>query len=165
MKAMVDGQLVADSNDVIECKGYQYFPPDSVRVDWLERVEKTADDRACPHGVQFYDVVVGGRRHNRAAWCYEAPRPEMRQVGGRFGFACNLIDLPRVTNRYMLVPVALGAHGSDSKVPRISGSTGFHLIGRRRRDQVRRFVEPRSSFPSTSRPALLLSPGSVRVSQ
>jgi uncharacterized protein (DUF427 family) len=86
MKAMVDGQVVADSNDVIECKGYQYFPPDSVHVDWLERVEKTADDRACPHGVQFYDVVVGGRRHNRAAWCYEAPRPEMRQVGGRFGF-------------------------------------------------------------------------------
>ena len=86
MKAMVDGQVVADSNDVIECKGYQYFPPDSVRVDWLERVEKTADDCACPHGVQFYDVVVGGTRHNRAAWCYEAPRPEMRQVDGRFGF-------------------------------------------------------------------------------
>ena len=86
MKAMVDGQLVADSKDVIECKGYQYFPPNSVRLDWLERVEKTADDRACPHGVQFYDVIVGGRRHNRAAWCYEAPRPEMRQVGGRFGF-------------------------------------------------------------------------------
>jgi uncharacterized protein (DUF427 family) len=86
MKAMVDGQVVADSKDVIECKGYRYFPPNSVRVDWLERVEKTADDRACPHGVQFYDVIVGGRRHNRAAWCYEAPRPEMRQVGGRFGF-------------------------------------------------------------------------------
>jgi uncharacterized protein (DUF427 family) len=33
MKAMVDGQVVANSNDVIECKGYQYFPPDSVRVD------------------------------------------------------------------------------------------------------------------------------------
>lgn len=86
MKAMVDGQVVADSKDVIECKGYQYFPSDSVRLDWLERAEKTADDRACPHGVQFYDVIVGGRRHNRAAWCYEAPRPEMRLVGGRFGF-------------------------------------------------------------------------------
>jgi uncharacterized protein (DUF427 family) len=36
--------------------------------------------------VQFYDVVVEGTRHPRAAWSYEAPRPEMSQVGGRFGF-------------------------------------------------------------------------------
>jgi uncharacterized protein (DUF427 family) len=36
--------------------------------------------------VQFYDVVVDGKRHARAAWSYEAPRPEMASVGGRFGF-------------------------------------------------------------------------------
>jgi uncharacterized protein (DUF427 family) len=86
MKAVVDGAVVAQSNDVVECKGYQYFPPMAVRLDWLEKVEKTADDRACPHGVQFYDVVVAGKRHERAAWSYEAPRPEMTAVGGRFGF-------------------------------------------------------------------------------
>ena len=86
MKAMIDGQVIADSNDVIECKGHQYFPPDSVRLDWLERVEKTADDRACPHGVQFYDVVIDGVRHERAAWSYEAPLPAMQQVAHRFGF-------------------------------------------------------------------------------
>jgi uncharacterized protein (DUF427 family) len=86
MKAMVDGQIVAQSSDVVERKGYQYFPRAAVRLDWLEKAEKTADDRACPHGVQFYDVVIDGTRHGRAAWCYEAPRPEMREVGGRFGF-------------------------------------------------------------------------------
>jgi uncharacterized protein (DUF427 family) len=86
MKAVVDGQVVAQSNDVIECKGYQYFPPAAVRMDWLQKADKTADDRACPHGVQFYDVIVGGTRHVRAAWSYEAPRPEMAPVGGRFGF-------------------------------------------------------------------------------
>ena len=26
------------------------------------------------------------KRHKRAAWSYEAPRPEMAQVAGRFGF-------------------------------------------------------------------------------
>lgn len=86
MKAIVDGQLVAQSNDVIECKGYQYFPRAAVRMDWLEKTDKTADDRACPHGVQFYDVVIEGMRHPRAAWSYESPRPEMKEVGGRFGF-------------------------------------------------------------------------------
>ena len=83
MKAVVDGKTIAQSNDVIECKGYQYFPADSVRRDWLEKVDKTADDRACPHGVQFYDVVVGGKRHKRAAWSYEAPQPEMKEEIGR----------------------------------------------------------------------------------
>lgn len=86
MKAIVDGEVVANSDDVIECKGYQYFPEQSVRRDWLEKAAKTAADRACPHGVQFYDVIVGGKRHSRAAWSYEAPRPEMQEVGGRFGF-------------------------------------------------------------------------------
>jgi uncharacterized protein (DUF427 family) len=86
MKAVVDGQVVAQSNDIVDCKGYQYFPRAAVRTDWLEKVEKTEDDLACPHGVQFYDVVVAGKRHKRAAWCYEAPRPQMKEVGGRFGF-------------------------------------------------------------------------------
>jgi uncharacterized protein (DUF427 family) len=86
MKAVVDGQTVAESSDIVDCQGYQYFPRAAVRMDWLEKTAKTEDDRACPHGVQFYDVVVDGKRHGRAAWSYEAPRPHMEQVGGRFGF-------------------------------------------------------------------------------
>ena len=27
-----------------------------------------------------------GKRHDRAAWVYEAPRPAMAEVGGRYGF-------------------------------------------------------------------------------
>jgi uncharacterized protein (DUF427 family) len=86
MKASVDGRVVAQSDDIVACHGYQYFPPAAVRLDWLQKTEKTESDLACPHGVQFYDVVVDGKRHKRAAWSYEKPRPEMTQVGGRFGF-------------------------------------------------------------------------------
>jgi uncharacterized protein (DUF427 family) len=86
MRATVEGHVVAQSNDIIECQGYQYFPRAAVRMDWLEKTEKTESDRACPHGVQFYDVVVDGKRHARAAWSYEAPLPKMRQVAERFGF-------------------------------------------------------------------------------
>jgi uncharacterized protein (DUF427 family) len=86
MQAVVDGEVVAKSNDVIDCKGYRYFPRSAVRMDWLQKTEKTADDLKCPHGVQFYDVVVGGARHARAAWSYESPRPEMAQVKDLFGF-------------------------------------------------------------------------------
>ncbi len=86
MKASVDGHVIAQSDDIVACAAYQYFPSAAVRMDWLEKAEKTANDLKCPHGVQFYDVVVDGRRHQRAAWSYEAPRPEMAQVAGRFGF-------------------------------------------------------------------------------
>ncbi len=86
MKATLDGKVIAESDDIVECRGYQYFPSPSVRMDWLEKAQKTESDHACPHGVQFYDVVIGGVRHPRAAWSYEAPRPAMQQVAGRFGF-------------------------------------------------------------------------------
>jgi uncharacterized protein (DUF427 family) len=86
MKATVDQQIIAQSDDIVACHGYDYFPRAAVRMDRLEKTEKTADDLKCPHGVQFYDVIVDGKRHKRAAWSYEAPRPEMMQVKDRFGF-------------------------------------------------------------------------------
>ncbi len=86
MKAVLKGQVIAESDDIVQCKGYEYFPPAAVRLQWLERAPKTASDHECPHGVQFYDVVIDGVRHGRAAWSYETPRPEMAQVRGRFGF-------------------------------------------------------------------------------
>lgn len=86
MKATVKDHVVAQSNDIVECDGYQYFPRAAVRMDWLEKTPRTESDLACPHGVQFYDVVIDGARYKRAAWSYEAPKPKMQHVGGRFGF-------------------------------------------------------------------------------
>jgi uncharacterized protein (DUF427 family) len=86
VKATVDGQVIAESDDIVECAGYQYFPNAAVRMEWLEKAPRTDDDLECPHGVQFYDVVIDGVRHERAAWRYEAPLPAMRRVADRFGF-------------------------------------------------------------------------------
>jgi uncharacterized protein (DUF427 family) len=86
MKAVLKGQVIAESDDIVACAGYRYFPVEAVRMEWLEKAEKTASDLECPHGVQFYDVVIDGARHERAAWSYEAPRPAMQQAAGRFGF-------------------------------------------------------------------------------
>ena len=86
MKATLGNHVIASSDDIVESGGYQYFPAASVRMEWLRKTAKTESDLACPHGVQFYDVVIAGDRHPRAAWSYESPRPSMAQVGGRFGF-------------------------------------------------------------------------------
>ncbi len=86
MKAKLKDRVIAESDDIVEEGGYAYFPSAQVRVELLEKAEKTASDLECPHGVQFYDVVIDGVRHERAAWRYEAPRPSMRHTAGRFGF-------------------------------------------------------------------------------
>ena len=86
MKATLKDKVVADSDDIVENAGYRYFPPSAVRMDWLEKVPKTAKDLECPHGVQFYDVVVDGVRHSRNAWVYEAPRPNKAETKDRVGF-------------------------------------------------------------------------------
>jgi uncharacterized protein (DUF427 family) len=86
VKATLEDRVIAESDDIVEEGGYYYFPSRHVRLDLLQRAEKTASDHACPHGVQFYDVVIDGKRHERAAWRYEAPRPSMSHVAGHFGF-------------------------------------------------------------------------------
>ena len=86
MKATLKDRVIAESDDTVECDGYRYFPSSAVRMDWLEKAQKTESDRACPHGVQFYDVVIDGARHDRAAWCYEAPLAAMKRLAGRIGF-------------------------------------------------------------------------------
>ena len=86
MKAIWRGQVVAESDRTLEVGGYQYFPRETVRMDLLQRAPKTQKDLACPHGVQFYDVVKDGARSERAAWSYEAPRASMEQVNHWIGF-------------------------------------------------------------------------------
>jgi len=86
MMATLDGNVVAESADIVSVHGYDYFPLLSARMEWLEKSPRTPKDLECPHGVQFYDVIVDGKRHARNAWVYERPRPEMAVVTGRVGF-------------------------------------------------------------------------------
>ena len=86
MKATVDGEVIAESGDIVEVGGYAYFPAGSVSMRFLEKAPKTDSDRECPHGVQFYDVVEGGAKSPRAAWSYEAPQEKMKPVDHWIGF-------------------------------------------------------------------------------
>jgi uncharacterized protein (DUF427 family) len=86
MKAIWRGQVIAESDRILEVGGYQYFPREAVRMDLLMPAPKTASDLECPHGVQFYDVAENGTRSARAAWSYEAPREAMKKVDHWIGF-------------------------------------------------------------------------------
>ena len=86
MKATLGDRVLAQSDAVVHCGGYAYFPRESVRMEWLEPAAKTEGDRACPHGVRFFDAVLDGVRHERVAWSYESPRAELAQVAHWVGF-------------------------------------------------------------------------------
>jgi uncharacterized protein (DUF427 family) len=86
MKAILNEREIAASDDIVSVGGYEYFPPAAVRLEWLQKAPKTEHDLECPHGVQFYDVVIDGERHARNAWSYESPQPKMEAVRDRFGF-------------------------------------------------------------------------------
>jgi uncharacterized protein (DUF427 family) len=86
MQATLNDHVIAQSDDIVETGGYAYFPPTATRLEWLVKAPKTASDLECPHGVQFYDAVLDGNRHQRVAWSYERPQPKMEAVRDRFGF-------------------------------------------------------------------------------
>lgn len=80
------GETIAESDRILEVGGYVYFPRETVRMELLESTPKTENDLKCPHGVQFYDVVLGDAKSPRAAWSYEAPQPRMKPVDHWIGF-------------------------------------------------------------------------------
>jgi uncharacterized protein (DUF427 family) len=86
MKATWRGRVIAESDATLEVDGYAYFPRAAVRMDLLLAAPKTAADRTCPHGVQFYDVALGDAVSPRAAWSYEAPQARMARVDHWIGF-------------------------------------------------------------------------------
>ena len=84
MKAIWRDQVIAESDRTLDVGGYRYFPRETVRMDLLRAAPKTQSDLACPHGVQFYDVIDGAAQSRRAAWSYDIARQsgcEHRQSG------------------------------------------------------------------------------------
>ena len=86
MKATLYNNVIAESDDTVSVRGYDYFPLAAVRTEWLEKAPRTPKDLECPHGVQFYDVIEGGAKSPRAAWSYEAPQTKMKPVDHWIGF-------------------------------------------------------------------------------
>jgi uncharacterized protein (DUF427 family) len=94
MKAMWHGQVIAESDRTMELDGYHYFPPASVRMEFLQSAAKTEGDHRCPDSVQFFNLSDGTHSSERAAWAYEAPRASYAHVAHWIGF-WNDVELQR----------------------------------------------------------------------
>lgn len=85
-KAVWNGAVIAESDDVRVVDGYTYFPADAVD----HRCLHPSDHRSvCPWKgtASYYDIVVDGETNPAAAWYYPTPtRAAAERVGGRIAF-------------------------------------------------------------------------------
>ncbi len=85
MKAVWNGKVIAESNDLVEVEGNQYFPRASVKSDYLK---ESPTHTTCPwKGVaSYYTLDVDGKKNEDAVWYYPQPKPEAEMVTNRVAF-------------------------------------------------------------------------------
>ena len=94
VRAVVDGVAVADSKQVLTVTvgmPVYYFPRGDVRADLLE-----ASGRRESHSIlgerSFYDLRVGDRLIEDAAWRFDAPTPGAPELGEHLAFYWDRLD-------------------------------------------------------------------------
>lgn len=72
-QAIWNGQVLAESDETIMIEGNQYFPPDSVKREFLEENELHT---VChwKGKASYYNVAVDGQKNEAAAFYYPEPK-------------------------------------------------------------------------------------------
>ncbi len=85
MKAIWNGQTIAQSDDTIVIEGNHYFPPGAIDSGYFEPSDKRT---TCPWKGQahYYDVVVEGTRNAAAAWFYPETKEAANNIRGYVAF-------------------------------------------------------------------------------
>jgi uncharacterized protein (DUF427 family) len=85
MKATWNGATLAESEDTVVVEGNHYFPPESVRAEYLR---DSGTHTTCPwKGLASYkSIEVDGQINADAAWYYPEPKDAAAEIKDRFAF-------------------------------------------------------------------------------
>ena len=85
MKAVLNDQVIAESEDTVFVEGNHYFPMTAVRESVLENSDMTS---FCPWKgtANYFNLVVEGNQIPDAAWYYRDPKEAARKLAGRIAF-------------------------------------------------------------------------------
>jgi uncharacterized protein (DUF427 family) len=84
-QAVWQGTVLAESDQTVKVEGNHYFPPQSLRREFLT---PSATTSTCPWKgtASYYDVTVAGQVNKDAAWYYPRPSPAAAQIEGHVAF-------------------------------------------------------------------------------
>ena len=85
MKAMWNGHVVAESDDIVTVEGNAYFPAASLRQEFVQPSNHTS---VCgwKGTAHYYTLNVGGQANKAAVWYYPEPKQAAADVTGRVAF-------------------------------------------------------------------------------
>jgi len=85
MKAIWNNEIIAESDETIMIEGNHYFPPASVKKEFL----KASDHHTtCPWKgeASYYSIAVDGQINKEAAWYYADPKYAAKKISGYIAF-------------------------------------------------------------------------------
>ncbi len=82
MKAIWNGQVIAESDETIVIEGNHYFPAEAVKKEFLRDSDMHT---TCPWKgeASYYSLEVDGQQNQDAVWYYPTPKPTAIEVVGQ----------------------------------------------------------------------------------
>jgi uncharacterized protein (DUF427 family) len=93
MKATWENVVLAESNQTVVVEGNHYFPPDSIKREYLQASDTHS---TCPwNGIaSYYNIQVGDQVNRDSAWYYPEPKEAARSIKDHLAFwrGVNIIE-------------------------------------------------------------------------
>ena len=85
MKALWNGQVLAESEDTVVIENNHYFPPESINEDYFIESDSKS---VCPWKgeASYYTIKVDGKENKDAAWYYPEVSELAKGIKGRIAF-------------------------------------------------------------------------------
>jgi uncharacterized protein (DUF427 family) len=85
MRASWNNVTLAESDGTIVTEGNHYFPPGSVKQEYLEQCDTYT---FCPWKGQasYSHIIVDGKRNDSAAWYYPDPKVAAKEIKNYVAF-------------------------------------------------------------------------------
>ena len=85
MRAIFNGTVLADIDDIVMVDGNPYFPRAAMVEDFFR---DSVHSTVCgwKGTARYWDVVVGDQVISNAVWAYDNPKPDAESIRERFAF-------------------------------------------------------------------------------
>lgn len=84
-QAIWNGQIIAESDDLVQVEGNYYFPKDAINPTFFK---DSGTHTICPWKgtASYYTLEVNGKENKDAAWYYPEPKDAAKQITDRIAF-------------------------------------------------------------------------------